>query len=160
MKSWKKRLDFFVQERRPDSPSEAIVVSKKESSFKPKETLRKSDEDAGAKTGDVNVDETDDKINLQKKADSYPGKNTDMKNEHMKVNDTEKYKEKHAVSSSIGEQQEKRPVSMHAIKCKCGNIVSSRVESCPDCGKNVEDLLNELRQDFYRINFTKQPKKK
>jgi uncharacterized OB-fold protein len=54
---------------------------------------------------------------------------------------------------------EKKILSMHAIKCKCGNILSRRVEHCPECGKNIEVLLEELRQDFYRINFKRNPNK-
>ena len=54
--------------------------------------------------------------------------------------------------------KEKKILSMHAIKCKCGNILSSRMKHCPECGKDMEALLEELRQDFYRINFTYKPR--
>ncbi len=52
----------------------------------------------------------------------------------------------------------KRVLSMHAIKCKCGNILNRKMEHCPECGKNIETLMEELRQDFYRINFTRKQK--
>ncbi len=71
---------------------------------------------------------------------------------------TEVIKDMTASDSPDKTIQEKNILSMHAIKCKCGNILSRRVEHCPECGKNIDVLLEELRQDFYRINFTKNPK--
>ena len=57
------------------------------------------------------------------------------------------------VAQSEGTIKDKQPLRMHAIKCKCGEILSRRMDKCPGCGINIEVLLEELRQDFYRINF-------
>ena len=64
-----------------------------------------------------------------------------------------------AVSPVRSKPKVKRPLRMHAIKCKCGEILGRNMKSCPGCGKEMEVLLDELRQDFHRINFTRVPKK-
>ncbi len=73
---------------------------------------------------------------------------------------TELIEDRTASDSSDKTINDKKILNMHAIKCKCGNILSRRVEHCQECGINIEILLEELRQDFYRINFTNNPKKK
>lgn len=50
-------------------------------------------------------------------------------------------------------EREKRVLMMHTIKCKCGDILSRNMKQCPGCGKNLETLLEELKNDFYRVNF-------
>ena len=75
-----------------------------------------------------------------------------------KIANTVKPQKKEAAKSSAETKDGKKILSMHAIKCKCGNILNRRVEHCPECGKNIETLMDELRQDFYRINFTHKPK--
>ncbi|MEW5921013.1 MAG: hypothetical protein AB1796_08770 [Bacillota bacterium] len=72
---------------------------------------------------------------------------------------TKETENKHIVKYPGEKKIEKRPLSMHAIKCKCGDILSRKMEHCPGCGKSIEVLLEELRQDFYRINFKQNPKK-
>lgn len=52
-------------------------------------------------------------------------------------------------------KKDPKPLFMHAIKCKCGDILSRKMKNCPSCGKGIELLLEELRQDFHRVNFTK-----
>jgi len=56
-------------------------------------------------------------------------------------------------------QQKKRSLRMHAIKCKCGDILGINMNYCPGCGINIEVLLEALRQDFHRINFSSNPKR-
>jgi len=55
-------------------------------------------------------------------------------------------------------QQTKRSLRMHVIKCKCGDILGTNMNYCPGCGINIEVLLEALRQDFHRINFSTNPK--
>lgn len=47
----------------------------------------------------------------------------------------------------------KRKYSIHAIKCKCGEVIGRQMEKCPGCKDSIEDSLEKLKKDFHRVNF-------
>ena len=47
----------------------------------------------------------------------------------------------------------KRKYSIHAIKCKCGEVIGRQMEKCPGCRESIEDSLEKLKRDFHRVNF-------
>lgn len=123
-------MKLFVAERRPDIPLESVVMP-------------------------LPIDEPQDVVTDQVEELEKVASEEAATAEKETVKIPEQPERDVPVKKEI---QQKRIVSMHAIKCKCGNIVSRKMDYCSECGKNIEDLLDQLRQDFYRINFTTPPK--
>lgn len=55
------------------------------------------------------------------------------------------------------EQRDTKFIPRYVFKCKCGEIVGRQMEKCPGCGEKIETLLEEIKQDFQRVNFRNQP---
>lgn len=136
------RCNFFVQERRLDQPSEAAL----EIALKDEGGLKSHSSGQERVKGIVDAEVVEDVPVLKEKRvlEAQIAEAEIVSMEDKKTYD---------VHYSDVLEKETKPLSMHAIKCKCGDILSRKMKQCPSCGKSVELLLEELRTDFYRINF-------
>ncbi len=130
MKTWKRPCNFFVQERRLEQPSEGLLET----------TEKQGESDDNTKIKEI-LSRAEAEVATSEEAAVF----------------TEDEKAPSLQGSSTPEGG-KKIFSVHAIKCKCGDILSRKMKQCPSCGKSVELLLEELRQDFYRINFMQSKK--
>ena len=133
---------------------EAVVTLRKKIVMENKERQDKEESEKNITT-EVDDNKVDNTISV---TDRGTAVGTDKSELDKTTEVTELDEERDAAELSDEISTEKKILSMHAIKCKCGNILSSRMKHCPECGKDMEVLLEELRQDFYRINFTYKPR--
>lgn len=66
-------------------------------------------------------------------------------------NELEYKKEKEKYKKS--KTHKKNAFPFRALKCMCGDVITSGMKKCPGCGKSAEKIVEEVRSRFYRVNF-------
>lgn len=87
---------------------------------------------------------------------------TFIKGRQFREREEESVEEAHPVEQIAGTEAEEeleavqtqtRKYAMHAMKCPCGNIIGRGMEKCAGCGRSVEEILEQLKRNFHRVNF-------
>lgn len=67
------------------------------------------------------------------------------------------YKQKNTINPS---NTPRSRFNLRALKCTCGDVLTSGMSKCPGCGRDAEEVIEEVRNRFYRANFGTSPEKK